>query len=493
MNSSAAEDFGERRLHPVGMLLAALGTIRRWIGAAAFPGIAALINGQFGMRTLLLVLLIAVMISAFSAVWGVLSWRATTYRVSGGAFHLKRGVLQKSERSLPLERIQSVNTVQGIVQRLFGVVEVRVEAAGGGEEPEISLPALSRNDARILREELTRTRRASGEVGEVLQEEPSPTVLRRLSVRNLFVAGMTSGQIGIAVSVVVGVSQTVDQLLPRDLAERFSEALLPRTVSAILLLVLAFVLFAWMLAILGTVLAYAGFTLSRSADGKYLHIKRGLLSRYETTVPLARIQAVKVVEGVLRQPFGLAAVRVESAGFAEERGVSTILFPLLPRKEAEEFVRTAAPSFGVSLEDLKPLPARVRRRYALRAALPVLLVTTPVVIFFFPWGLSILLLALPAALYGLLRHQAAGHSLDGDRLVLRFRRLARTTVVAPRGRLQSRGYSVSPFQRRLGLATLEVEVASGSGGAAFRLADLEVLSAVGIVERLGPEVVAVEV
>ena len=493
MNSSAAQDLVERRLHPVGMLLAALGTIRRWIGAAAFPGIAALINGQFGMRTLLLVLLIAVLISVFSAVWGVLSWRATTYRVSGGAFHLKRGVLQKSERSLPVGRIQSVNTVQGVVQRLFRVVEVRVEAAGGGEEPEISLPALSRNDARILREELTRTRRASGEVGEALQEEPSPTVLRRLSVRNLLVAGMTSGQIGIAASVVVGVSQTVDQLLPRDLAERFSEALLPRTVSAILLLVLAFVLFAWMLAILGTVLAHAGFTLSRSSDGKYLHIKRGLFSRYETTVPLARIQAIKVVEGVLRQPFGLAAVRVESAGFAEERGVSTILFPLLPRKDAEVFVRTAAPSFGVSLEDLKPLPARVRRRYALRAALPVLLVTTPAIIFFFPWSLSILLLALPAALYGLLRHQAAGHSLDGDRLVLRFRRLARTTVVAPRGRLQSRGYSVSPFQRRLGLATLEVEVASGSGGAAFRLTDLEVVSAVDMVERLGPEVIAVEV
>jgi putative membrane protein len=493
MSSSVAEGFGERRLHPVGMLLAALGTIRRWIGAAAFPGVAALINGQFGMRTLLLVLLIAVLISVFSAVWGVLSWRATTYWVSGGAFHLKRGVLQKSERSLPLERIQSVNTVQGIVQRFFGVVEVRVEAAGGGEEPEISLPALSRNDARILREELTRTRRASGEPDELLQDEPSPTVLRRLSVRDLLVAGMTSGQIGIAASVVLGVSQTVDQVFPRDLAERLSETLLPRTVSAILLLVLAFALFAWMLAILGTVLAHAGFTLSRSADGKYLHIKRGLLSRYETTVPLARIQAVKVVEGVLRQPFGLAAVRVESAGFADERGVSTILFPLLPRKEAEEFVRTVAPSFATPLEDLKRLPARARRRYAFRATLPVLLVSALAGIFFFPWGLSVLLFALPAALYGLLRHRAAGYGLDGDRLVLRFRRLARTTVVASRSRLQSRGYSVSPFQRRLELATLKVEVASGSGGAAFRLVDMEAVSVVDLAERLGPKVVAAKV
>jgi len=92
-----------------------------------------------------------------------------------------------------------------------------------------------------------------------------------------------------------------------------------------------------------------------------------------------------------------------------------------------------------------------------------------------------------------LRHRAAGNSFDGDRLVLRFRRLARTTVVASRSRLQSRGYSVSPFQRRLGLATLKVEVASGSGGATFRLADMEAVSVVDLAERLGPEVVTVEV
>ncbi|QIN80270.1 PH domain-containing protein [Rubrobacter marinus] len=343
MSSSALAGIEERRLHPVGMLLSAISTVRRWAGVAAFPGIAALVNGEFGMRTLLLVLLAFVVLAALSAVWGVLSWRATTYRISGGAFHLKRGVLQKSERSLPLEHVQSVNTVQGIVQRVFGVVELRLEAAGGAGEPEVSLSALSRPDARELREELTRARRTLDETGEAV-EEPSPTVLRKLSTGALLVAGLTSGQLGVAISVVAGGSQIVDDLLPGNLAERLSEALLPRTIFAALLLVLFVALFAWVLAIFGTVLAHAGFTLSRSADGKYLHIKRGLLNRYETTVPLARIQAVRLVEGALRQPFGLAALRVESAGFGTEEGVSTVLFPLLRRSEAEDFLRSAAPS-----------------------------------------------------------------------------------------------------------------------------------------------------
>jgi putative membrane protein len=479
MSSSAPAESAERRLHPVAMLLQALTTVRRWFGLAAFPGVAALLNGEFGIRTLVLVLLGVALIGALSAVWGVLSWQATTYRVSGGAFHLKQGVLQKSERSLPLERIQSVDTVQGVVQRIFGVVRVRIEAAGGGGEPEISLSALSRPAAGALREELTRSmRRVSAEVPE------EPAVLRRLAVRDLLLAGVTSGQIGVAASVVFGAWQAVERVLPRDFVQRLSETYLPRTVSAFLLLLVAVALFSWVLAILGTVFAHAGFTLSRSPDGKYLHIRRGLLERHEATVPLARIQAVRVVEGLLRQPFGLASLRVESAGFGAERGVSTTLFPLLSRREVGTFLQISVPEFAAPLDDLEPLPGRARRRYAFRSALPVLVLAVPYVVLFFPWGLAGLLLALPAALYGLLRYRAAGYGLDDDRLVLRFRRLARTMVVAPRGRLQSRGYSVSPFQRRLGLATLKIEVASGSGGTAFRLVDADVKVAKSLVEAL---------
>ena len=165
------------------MLLAALRTVRDLSGAAALPGVVALIDGEFGMRTLLLVLVGLALLGALSMVWGFLSWRATTYRVSGGAFHFKRGVLQKSERSLPLDHVQSVNTVQGIVQRLFGVLEVRIEAAGGGGEPEISLPALSRPEVEALRAELTSARRTYERADEP-SVESSPTVIRRLSVRD---------------------------------------------------------------------------------------------------------------------------------------------------------------------------------------------------------------------------------------------------------------------------------------------------------------------
>src|SRR5918997_751583 len=465
----------ERHLHPVAMIIGAVSTLRRWIGSLVFPGIVLLMSQGFSLRTVALFLLAVIVVAALAAIWGFLSWRATTYVVTGNSFRLKRGVFQKSERTIPLDHVQSVDTVQGVIQRAFGVYEVRIETAGGGTgEPDASLSALDRTAARSLRREVEGTRR------ERVEDSGGPAVLRRLSTGDLLIAGATSGQIGVAFSLLAVGSQFFDDFLSDAFVRRLIETLAPNWLMVLLIFVPVGLLLAWFLAIAGTVLAYADFTLSR--EGDFLYIKRGLLERREATVPLARIQAIKVVEGVLRQPFGFATLRVESAGFGTEEGVSTALFPLLPRGEIGELLRAAVPEFVAPLDQLEPLPVRARRRYAFRAALPALALAVPFAVLFFPWGMAALLLVALAALYGLLRHRAAGHTLGGERLVLRFRRLARTTVVVPRGRLQSRGYSVSPLQRRLRLATLKVEVASGSGGAAFRLVDMEAVSVVDLAE-----------
>src|ERR671921_1277612 len=331
----------ERHLHPVAMLIGAIGTLRRWISGLIFPGIVLLMSQGFSLRTVALFLIGVLVVAALAALWGFLSWRATTYTVIGNSFRLKRGVFQKSERTIPLDHVQSVDTVQGVIQRAFGVFEVRIETAGGGaSEPDASLSALDREAAQTLRREIEGSQR------QKVEETEGPTVLRRLSTGDLLIAGATSGQIGVAFSLLAVGSQFFDHFLSDDFVRRLVETLAPNWLMVLLIFVPVGLLLAWFLAIAGTVLAYSGFTLSR--DGDFLYIKRGLLERREATIPLARIQAVRIVEGVLRQPFGLSALHVESAGYGEASGVSTTLFPLLPREDAEKLLLDAAPEFAVS-------------------------------------------------------------------------------------------------------------------------------------------------
>lgn len=476
-----------RRLHPAAMLIGAMKTLRRWIGFLAAGGAAAIFSG--GTQLSVYLVLGAVLVVVGSAVWGVLSWRATRYWISGRAFHLRQGVLQKNERTIPLEHVQSVDTVQGIIQRLFRVVEVRIETAGGGTaEADASLSALDRDAADLLRQELEGSRPEAAEE----EEEAGPTVIRRLGTKDLLVAGATSGQIGVALSLVAIGSQFLDNFVSERLFERIYESVAPGSILALAAVALAVGLFAWLLAIGGTILSYAGFTLSR--EGDFLYIKRGLLEKREATIPLARIQAVRIVEGVLRQPFGLALLRVESAGYGtgtEDVAVSTTIFPLLPRKEAVELLKEAAPEFAIEPE-LRPLPRRSLRRYVFRSTVLVLLLAIVAGVQFafvldsVLMGFSFLPLVIPAALYGWLRYRDAGWEVVEDRLVARSRSLGRTTSIAPRRRLQSRSVVRSPFQRRARLATFRVRVASSGGGTEINVVDLEATSAFGLLCLLGP-------
>jgi putative membrane protein len=474
-----------RHLHPAAMLIDAIKTVRRSLSAFVIPGIAFLMSRGFDAGTIALVLLGALVVAVLAAFWGFLSWRATIYEVAGGVFRLRWGVVQKNERAIPLDHIQSVDTVQGIIQRLFNVVELRIETAGGGaSEPDASLAALDRAVAEALRREIAGSRREPVET-----ETSGPAVVRKLETRDLLLAGATSGQIGVALSLIAVASQLFDNFLSQNLAQRLLETFAPRSVTTALLYVFILGLFAWLLAIGGTVLAYTGFTLSR--DGDFLYIRRGLLERREATIPLARIQAVRIMEGVLRQPFGLASLRVESAGYGQDAGVSTTLFPLLPRKEVHGLLLEAAPEFAVA-PPLNALPRRALRRYVFRSTLPFLVLIfaaallSTLVFDLAAWVFAALLLLLPAALFGWLRYRDAGWALEEDRLVVRSRFLGRTTAIAPRRRLQSRATLRSPFQRRVRLATFEAQVASGGGGAELRVTDLGADAADALIENLGP-------
>ena len=475
----------EKRLHPVAMLVGAITTLRRWVSGLVFPGVVLLVSQGFSLWTVTLFLFGLLVVAALAALWGFLSWRATIYTVTGNSFRLRQGVFQKNERTIPLEHVQSVDIVQGIIQRAFGVVEVRIETAGGGaSEPDASLAALDRDAAQTLRREIEGSRRESSE------ETTGPTILRRLSTRDLLLAGATSGQIGVAFSVLAIGFQFLDNFFPEDFARRLVETLAPNWLMVVLILVPAGLLLAWLLAIAGTVLAYSGFTLSR--EGDFLYIKRGLLERREATIPLSRIQAVGISEGLLRQPFGLASLRVESAGYGEDTGVSTTLFPLLPRKEVEALLAGAAPEFA-GAPAIAPLPRRSLRRYVFRATFLYLIFAfaaalVSYLVFQSALGLFGLFLIPPAAAYGWLCYRDAGWAFQEDRLIVCHRSLGRKTAIAPRLHLQSRGMVSSPFQRRVRLATFLAEVASGSGGSVLRVKDLDRGAAETLVGDLGPGV-----
>ncbi len=487
-----ADDVGAHRLHPAWI---AIGAVRRFRGFFV-PLLVLLLTrdpGQAGMLGIVLLATLAML------AWQAVEWATTRWDVANGQVRLTTGVLGRRERLVPLERVQSVDLTDTPLERVFGVAGVRIETAAGGAQGGIVLEAVGRREAEALRTDLLAARAASA---------PSPTatqtagdgaapaadatgagtidtaeVLVRLGWREVVLAGATSGRIGPAVALLGFGVGLLDDVAELPLAGRLA-GWLPmageRGPGTVVAAVLAGAAIAWLLAIGGAVLTWAGFELRR--DGDRLFLSHGLLDRRRRTVPLQRIQAVSVRESSLRRPLGLAEIRFASAGWGAGEQDSGILVPLVREADAAALLERIAPALAPPLDPpaFRRPPARARGRY-LGAPLRVLAVVVLLGIAaagFAPgiawwWGLA-LLAGLPLAiLHGWLGWRDSGWALDGNRLLLQRGGLEQTLTVAPRRRLQRRGTVQTPFARRARLATFAADVASGGGGGRLRLPHLD--------------------
>jgi putative membrane protein len=449
-----------KRLHRAGIAVLTVRALRR----AALPiaaAAAAMLLGNGVDRAGLQALVIALAGVAYAIVAGVAGWYSTTYAATPDGIGLRSGVLSRRETYVRRSRIQALDITQEPLQRLFGVVQLEVQTAGGGKGGELSLVAVGTAEAgrlqRLLHAAAAGAAAAPGVASAPAAAARPAGPVRRLSTRGLAAAALTSGQLGLLLPAAGAAYQIASEAGadPQD-----ALALAPDGWLGWALLAIALLVAAWLVAASAVVSSFAGFAVER--DGERLRISRGLLSRRYSSVPVARVQAVTVVEGLFRQPFGLAALRVEVAGYASEAASARTLFPLLRRDEVDAFLTELLPELAGAEGAVARPPLRAARRYVLPPALAGLavgiagLVTLPGTP---PWPLVALLLG---AALGALRYEAAGWRLAGGMLVVRQRRLARRTVIAPARRRQQHSWVQNPLQRRARLANLEVSIGAGT-------------------------------
>lgn len=435
--------FPPRRLHRAAVLLNALRALRE----AALPLLLAFLTGigsdGRSPRSALTFAAIGVVVAV--AV-GFRRWQTTLWWVSDGAVHLRSGMFSADETVVPKRRVQSVDTTQGPVQRLFGVLALQVQTAGG-KTAEVRLDAVTPEQARELRS-------AVG-LPEVAEQRDVERLV--LGPRALLVGALTAPQLGVLLPIVAAAAAVGDDLIGAGLRQGWFEQ---RPTGMAMGLTLAAVgVVAWSLSVAASVVVFHGFTIER--DGERLVIRRGFGQRRAASLPLARIHAVRLVEGVLRQPFGLASLRLEVAGYRNEAAAAQTMFPVIRREQADALLARFAPELTGILGELERPPARARRRYLLPSALLGVLAGAALALALpASWPASLAVGAAGIA-HGLLSYRAAGWRLADGRVVMRRRLVSRQTLIAPVRRLQEHSIAQSRLQRRAGLGHVALAVGSG--------------------------------
>ncbi|MFB6157359.1 MAG: PH domain-containing protein [Haloferacaceae archaeon] len=389
-------------------------------------------------------------------------WRRYEYELTGDTFDIRSGVVARREREIPLRRIQNVDIRRNVVQRALGIAALDLETAGGGGT-EAQIRFVSFEEAKRLQREIAGRKRGDAG-GEAAAAPPEDEVLFELSPRELALVGALSFDLrlpGVLFFLLSGSATAIRSVV--DVPVASGTVALAGLAAAGLA---AVVVVSWAVGATVAVLNYYGFRLVRVDDE--LQYERGLLRRYDGSIPLDKIQALTVEDNPLKRRFGYASLSIETAGRVGGRssdgvGGSQAAVPIASVERVHDLARRIE-AFGDP--NVERPPGRVRRRYAARyllatgALVGVLYGAETAFGLGVPWYAPVALLPV-LALAAHLKWVHRGYWLGDDHLVTRNGVLSRETKVVPYYRVQTVIDSRSLFQRRWGLGTVTADTAGG--------------------------------
>ena len=477
----------DTRLHPIYLVIETARTLRSaipFLVVTVLGGAPGWVNG---------ILFALIMIVA------VAQWHVRKYSVIGGVLRLRSGLVNRTVRVVPITRITALAAYRSLTQRLIGVWGLRVQSPGDRNGSAVTLGSLSGRRLEELRTALEpgHPRRPSPDAApdhgtsriqrylawrHTSTDADGPEVIAVLRTQELLIAAITNNTIPLIFAAALVVWYRFTGLVPSRAEDFMTQTVEPRGVIAVLV---ALVVVAVVAGVVLSALRLNRFTLVR--DGDVLRNKRGLLGKQSATIPIKRIQAVRVVEGFWRTLIGCCTLQVEVAGIGRVNTNQRMLFPLIRTTQAEHLVRRALPELQWPSGPPHSLPRHVHRRYLTLpleygAGFTLLLLLLP------GWWRLLAFLPLPLGFWlGVARAREARWRVDEDAVLLRWRRgLVRNTVVAHRGGVQSTEWSSSPWKARAGVAGFKMRFSSGRIAKIRYMVDHDALMLVHVVGRPDP-------
>ena len=361
-----------------------------------------------------LLLLIGVAATPIALLAGLLSWLFTRYHVYAGELYLSSGVLFRRHRRVPLARVQSIDLVRPLLARVLGLAELRLEVAGRGSS-DGRLSYLTEAQAVTLRRDLlllTGTAPAPTTAGATdLGDEPArhseEKVLLQVPTGTLLASALLGGPLVVLTLSVLALVLTA--------------VLMPAAAGPVLLGIVTGSLSVLSVSVRQLLTEY-GFSIAHTAQG--LRLRHGLLDTRSQTIPAGRVQALRMTQPLLWRPFGWVRVDIDVAGYGgnrtQESTATSALLPVAPRFVAERLI------------------------------VQVLGATPPVPRAFVPdrarWRAPI-------------QYRNLAYGADAAYLVTSYGVFTKTIDVVPLAKAQSLRSTQGPWQRRLGLASVHVDVA----------------------------------
>lgn len=418
----------------------------------------------------LFILGIAVLVLLFLlVVHTILYYLNFLFFISNGEFVLKKGYFRKKILTVPLDRIQSVNTKQNLIQQVLDVVTLEIDTAGSVSK-ELKIQALEKSFAIELQKQLRPVDLKRTEAGSDLpEEEPAvktEEVILRLTPADLMKIGISQNHLRAGLIIIAFGFQIFQQIQDMfdDQAEEYSSEFI-RFISnsnwaLITFLILFFLIIAILFSLIRTVLKYFEFKLIKN-EGTY-RIESGLLNKRNVIIPHGKVQELKWETSPLKKLFGIYHLVFKQAVSDQNRRQQLVDAPGCLSTHLEK-LRTDL--FGENkLNDTLKIysnPYYFRRLWIIYGWVPVL-VSLPFLFDEWIYWLAVVTWLAGSAFYASLKLKKRYFSMNNEQIIVSGGAISHQLTQMELHKIQAVEFRQSVFQKKRSLSSLSIMNASGS-------------------------------
>ena len=239
------------------------------------------------------------------------------FYVEENQFILKKGYLRKKVLSIPLERIQSVNTKQNLLQQLLNVYSLEIDTAGSAGK-ELKIYSLSGSYTDHLTQFLqSHKENTNEEKSESISNSNEEEEILKLSPSDLLRIGISQNHLRTGLIIIAFGSQIVDQIqdLFKEKTDAYSDSVQNILSNSGILFYTGLAIFALVVSILATLL----FTVIKYYDFKLVkhqqsyRITAGLFNKRKVLLPFSKVQQLNWETGPIKKMFGIFKVSFKQA------------------------------------------------------------------------------------------------------------------------------------------------------------------------------------
>lgn len=401
-----------------------------------------------------------VFVTFFTGIYSYIRWKRFEYRFDDENLKITKGIIKRSDRDIPLKRVQNVDVKRNILNRVLGIAVVSLETAGGSTT-EASLKYVEFDEAEKIKHDIREFKQENKTDEEENNVEDNEDELYRISNKELILLGIT----GIDQRIIFGIMGLLAFSIP-SIAPLLEESGVGVFTGVLVVSILAF---SVVLAsnFVTNISRFYDFKLFKRKDT--LEYSRGLLNRSEGSVPLRKLQRLVISDNPLKRLFKRSSLSIETAGYSRKDQELELAIPLDKESEVKKLVNELEDLEDYSLEKI---PVRTMRRYFTRY---VLLSVVGLSVFYVGtdefYYISIPLLVSLALLASFLKWKHIGYRELEDHFIVRKGFWNRQEIIVPYHRTQNIIMSDTILQRLWDLSSVTLDIA----GTGFMSGDAKII------------------